>query len=196
MLVDIYRQVSQLARATVVTSRLARRESRRGQAKAVRRWTTLWNRIPDFLGVTVHLSRLILAEVESQERSYVEAMQTLVQDYLLPLEQAHPSIVSYQMVIFILLWLFCHSQPANWILFCQTSCCLFFLFLSLNSTFYLFSPIRMPLCYNNHWGSLQSHCQTETIPCTIIVAAHSHTLTSLLPLGNDRNIITSIRASW
>jgi len=71
-------QVSQLARATVVTSRLARRESRRGHGKAVR--------------------RLILAEVESQERSYVKAMQTLVQDYLLPLEQAHPSIISYQMM--------------------------------------------------------------------------------------------------
>jgi len=62
-------QVSQLARATVVTSRRARRDH-----------------------------GLILAEVESQERSYVEAMQTLVQDYLLPLEQAHPSIVSYQMM--------------------------------------------------------------------------------------------------
>jgi len=67
-------QVSQLARATVVTSRRARRD----QGKAVR--------------------RLILAEVENQERSYVKAMQTLVQDYLLPLEQADPSIVSYQMM--------------------------------------------------------------------------------------------------
>ena len=38
MLLQIYFQVSQLARATVVTSRLARRESRRGQGKAVRRW--------------------------------------------------------------------------------------------------------------------------------------------------------------
>jgi len=66
--------VSQLARATVVTSRRARRD----QGKAVR--------------------RLILAEVENQERSYVKAMQTLVQDYLLPLEQADPSIVSYQMM--------------------------------------------------------------------------------------------------
>jgi len=70
-------QVSQLARATVVTSRLARRESRRGQGKAVR--------------------RLILTELESQEKSYVEAMKILVQDYLLPLEQAEPRIVSYQM---------------------------------------------------------------------------------------------------
>jgi len=71
-------QVSQLARATVATSRLVRRESRRGQGKAVR--------------------RMILTELESQERSFVEAMQTLVQDYLRPLEQADPRIVSYEMM--------------------------------------------------------------------------------------------------
>jgi len=71
-------QVSQLARATVATSRLVRRESRRGQGKAVR--------------------RMILTELESQERSFVEAMQTLVQDYLRPLEQADPRIVSCEMM--------------------------------------------------------------------------------------------------
>merc|ERR1719184_754922 len=71
-------QVSQLARATLVTSRLARRESRRGQGKAVR--------------------RMILTELKSQEESYVDAMQTLVQDYLLPLEQADPRIISYEMM--------------------------------------------------------------------------------------------------
>jgi len=57
----IIAQVSQLARATVVTSRLARRESKRGQSKALR--------------------RMILAELQSQEESYVAAMQALVNGY-------------------------------------------------------------------------------------------------------------------
>ena len=50
--------------------------------------------------MTIFLLRMILTELESQERSFVEAMQTLVQDYLKPLEQADPRIVSYEMVLF------------------------------------------------------------------------------------------------
>ena len=41
---------------------------------------------------------MIVAELESQERSYVEAMQTLLQVYLQPLELADPRIISYEMV--------------------------------------------------------------------------------------------------
>ena len=55
---------------------------------------------------------MILTELESQERKYVEAMQTLVQNYLLPLEQADPSIISYEMVFPNLLLLFVFSQLA------------------------------------------------------------------------------------
>jgi len=72
-------QVSQLARATVVTSRLARRESKRGQSKALR--------------------RMVLAELQSQEESYVAAMQALVNDYLEPMEQASPSLISDEMML-------------------------------------------------------------------------------------------------
>jgi len=77
-------QVSQLARATMVSSRQTRRESRRGQGKVVR--------------------RLILTELESQERSYVESMKILVHDYLEPLEQAGPRVSSCELL-------------------CQLSCC-------------------------------------------------------------------------
>ena len=63
--------------------------------------------------MTVLLFRLILTELESQEKSYVEAMKILVQDYLLPLEQAEPRIVSYQMVFFNSVLPFCYSQLAN-----------------------------------------------------------------------------------
>jgi len=72
-------QVSQLARATVVTSRLARRESRRGQGKALR--------------------RMVLAELQSQEESYVAAMQALVNDYLEPMKQADPGLISNEMML-------------------------------------------------------------------------------------------------
>ena len=51
------------------------------------------------------LFRMILSELESQEKSYVEAMQTLLQDYLLPLEHANPRIVSCEMVFVKLLLL-------------------------------------------------------------------------------------------
>lgn len=80
-------QVSQLAQATVETSRRARRESRRGsrrgQEKAAKEKA---------------VRRMILTELERQERSYVEVMQTLVQDYLQPLHQANPPVISYDML--------------------------------------------------------------------------------------------------
>ena len=58
------------------------------------------------LYITFHcaffLSRLILTELESQERSYVESMRILVHDYLEPLEQAGPRVSSCELVFFIL----------------------------------------------------------------------------------------------
>ena len=56
----------------------------------------LQHRACDALSST--LFRMILTELESQEKSYVEAMQTLLQDYLLPLEHANPRIISCEMV--------------------------------------------------------------------------------------------------
>ena len=47
------------------------------------------------------LSRLILTELESQERSYVESMRILVHDYLEPLEQAGPRVSSCELVFLI-----------------------------------------------------------------------------------------------
>ena len=63
----------------------------------------LQDRVVDALSST--LFRMILTELESQEKSYVEAMQTLLQDYLLPLEHANPRIVSCEMVFVKLLLL-------------------------------------------------------------------------------------------
>ena len=112
-------QASQLARATVETSRKARRESRRGQEKAakekaVRRYNCvkcLSSRLEVahckdfkcatlFVVVIVFLSRMILAELERQERGFLDVMRTLVQDYLHPLRQADPPIISHDMVFF------------------------------------------------------------------------------------------------
>ena len=41
---------------------------------------------------------MVLAELQSQEESYVAAMQALVNDYLEPLEQADPGLISNEMV--------------------------------------------------------------------------------------------------
>ena len=53
-----------------------------------------------FVVVIVFLSRMILAELERQERGFVDVMKTLVQDYLHPLCQADPPIISQDMVLF------------------------------------------------------------------------------------------------
>jgi len=42
---------------------------------------------------------MVLAELQSQEGSYVAAMQALVNEYLEPLEQADPSIISNEMML-------------------------------------------------------------------------------------------------
>ena len=42
---------------------------------------------------------MVLAELQSQEESYVAAMQALVNDYLEPMEQADPSLISNEMVL-------------------------------------------------------------------------------------------------
>jgi len=47
----------------------------------------------------VFFLRMVLAELQSQEESYVAAMQALVNDYLEPMEQADPSIISNEMVL-------------------------------------------------------------------------------------------------
>ena len=41
-----------------------------------------------------------MAELERQERGFVEVMQTLVQDYLQPLQQVNPPVISNDMVFF------------------------------------------------------------------------------------------------
>ena len=43
---------------------------------------------------------MIVAELERQERGFVEVMQTLVQDYLQPLQQVNPPVISNDMVFF------------------------------------------------------------------------------------------------
>ena len=45
---------------------------------------------------------MVLAELQSQEESYVAAMQALVNGYLEPLEQADPGLMSNEMVLIIL----------------------------------------------------------------------------------------------
>jgi hypothetical protein len=67
----------------VETSCKARRESRRGQEKAAKEKA---------------LRRMIVAELERQERGFVEVMQTLVQDYLQPLQQVNPPVISNDMM--------------------------------------------------------------------------------------------------
>jgi len=42
---------------------------------------------------------MVLAELQSQEESYVAAMQALVNGYLEPLEQADPVLISNEMVL-------------------------------------------------------------------------------------------------
>ena len=42
---------------------------------------------------------MVLAELQSQEESYVAAMQALVNDYLEPMDQASPSLISDEMVL-------------------------------------------------------------------------------------------------
>ena len=42
---------------------------------------------------------MVLAELQSQEESYVAAMQALVNGYLEPLEQADPGLISNEMVL-------------------------------------------------------------------------------------------------
>ena len=49
--------------------------------------------------VTVFSLRMVLAELQSQEESYVAAMQALVNGYLEPLEQADPGLISNEMVL-------------------------------------------------------------------------------------------------
>merc|ERR1719477_180315 len=44
-------------------------------------------------------TRMILAELQSQEESYVAAMQALVNGYLEPLEQADPGLISNEMML-------------------------------------------------------------------------------------------------
>jgi len=42
---------------------------------------------------------MVLAELQSQEESYVAAMQALVNGYLEPLEQADPGLISNEMML-------------------------------------------------------------------------------------------------
>ena len=42
---------------------------------------------------------MVLAELQSQEESYVAAMQALVNDYLEPMKQADPGLISNEMVL-------------------------------------------------------------------------------------------------
>ena len=42
---------------------------------------------------------MVVAELQSQEESYVAAMQALVNGYLEPLEQADPGLISNEMVL-------------------------------------------------------------------------------------------------
>ena len=47
---------------------------------------------------------MVLAELKSQEESYVAAMQALVNGYLEPLEQADPSLIFNEMVLISSNW--------------------------------------------------------------------------------------------